>query len=376
MIKVGVFTYLSLYCNFTNYGTVLQAWALQKALKKYFGEVIEPVLIDYCPKAMSSMNPLKPMDNMWDKDTVLRKQCEEILPDIEENYFKFKAFYHDQMQMTKENYDEENILNIAEENISRFICGSDSIWDITEFGWDKCFFAQAENMRQRTIAYSPSFQDSFDAFFIENTDLLIRMFNSFLSIGLREKQSIRAMRQALSIPVEKTIDPTLLLDVDDYECITDDRIVKENYLLYYSRRYNQEMEKTVKRIAKERNLKVVEISIRTANKGEHELFYRAGIEEFLSLVKHADYVITNSYHCMIFAIHFEKEFLVFGREHCNNKIQDLLQVFALDDLFCYVDSPEIKQKISYTDVKARLYALRRNSLEFLGTSIHQLLEAE
>ena len=376
MIKVGVFTYLSLYCNFTNYGTVLQAWALQKALQKHFGKEITPVLIDYCPKAMSSMNPLRPMDNMWDKDTALRKQCEEILPDIEENYYKFKAFYHNRMQMTEKSYNEENIQNIAEEGISHFICGSDSIWDITEFGWDKCFYAQADNMRQRTIAYSPSFQDSFDVFFNNNTDLLIRMFNSFLAIGLREERSIRAMRQALDIPVKKTIDPTLLLDVSDYECITEDRIIKEKYLLYYSRRYNAEMEKTVKRIAKERNLKVVEISIRTANRGEHELFYRAGIEEFLSLIKYADYVITNSYHCLIFAIHYEKDFLVYGREHCNNKIQDLLHAYGLDDHFCYLDSSETKQEISYTDVKARLYALRRNSLEYLEDSVHHLLEVE
>ena len=111
------------------------------------------------------------------------------------------------------------------------------------------------------------------------------------------------------------IDPTLLLEYEDYDVLASDRLVEEKYLLIYSRRYNSKMEDYAERMAKQNGWKIVEISLRATNaeKG-HIMFYQAGVEEFLSLVKHAEFVVTNSFHGIILSAQFRRQFVIFSRE--------------------------------------------------------------
>lgn len=52
MKRIGTVSY-NIYCNFTNYGSALQTWALHQAIKKVAGDMIDPVLVDYCPEIFS-----------------------------------------------------------------------------------------------------------------------------------------------------------------------------------------------------------------------------------------------------------------------------------------------------------------------------------
>lgn len=54
--KIGTISY-NIYCNFTNYGSALQTWALHQAIKKIAGKTITPVLVDYCPEVLSDKDP-------------------------------------------------------------------------------------------------------------------------------------------------------------------------------------------------------------------------------------------------------------------------------------------------------------------------------
>ena len=67
------------------------------------------------------------------------------------------------------------------------------------------------------------------------------------------------------------------------------------------------------------------------NLKKDKMFYEAGVEEFLSLVKNAQFVVTNSFHGMIFSVRFKKQFVIFSREQCNTKISELLEMFGLSD---------------------------------------------
>ena len=91
--RIGIVSY-NIYCNFTNYGSALQSWALCQSIKKIAGNIVEPVLVDYCPEVLADKDPLNPVANMWDKDEESRKMCELTLPAIQENYYKFDKFYH------------------------------------------------------------------------------------------------------------------------------------------------------------------------------------------------------------------------------------------------------------------------------------------
>lgn len=75
MRRIGTISY-NIYCNFTNYGSALQTWALHQAIKKVAENTVEPVLVDYCPEILADKDPLNPFANMWDKDDESRRMCE------------------------------------------------------------------------------------------------------------------------------------------------------------------------------------------------------------------------------------------------------------------------------------------------------------
>ena len=132
------------------------------------------------------------------------------------------------------------------------------------------------------------------------------------------------------------------------------------------------MEKFVDKLAEDRGLKVIEISLRATNAGKHRMYYSAGVEEFLSLVRYADCVVTNSYHCMIFSIIFKRDFYVFSREHCDAKIKELCGELGLSDRFCTGSKITYRDRIHYNDVDAELNKIKNTSLSFLKDSLEKL----
>ena len=378
-INVGIITYSSLHCNFTNYGTVLQAWALMQAIMKteVAGTKIIPWLVDYCPNSMRDKSPLNPIQNMWDTDEKSRKMCELSLPAIRVNFEKIKDFYQNRMNITIHTYCDEDFQKLpALEGIDRFICGSDSIFDIEEFGIDKVFLADKNPMKKHSIAYAPSFQDSFGKLDQKNLQDIERYMGNYLAVGLRDQVPVDYFISR-GIPAVHVCDPTLLLDPEAYHGITSKRLEESPYLLYYSRRYNPEMEQFVQKLAEERKLKVIEISLRALNVDRHRMLYSAGVEEFLSLVRYADCVITNSYHCMIFSVLFEREFYVFSREHCRNKICELLDELGLSSRFCTGSRDDLDcAAIDYESVNRLRVEKQIHSLAFLKKGLELLGNAD
>jgi hypothetical protein len=178
-----------------------------------------------------------------------------------------------------------------------------------------------------------------------------------------------------NVPVKQVLDPTLLLKLDDYRAITGGCQCKEPYILLYARRYNKHMEDYAQRIAKERGLKIVEISLRATNKNlGHEMRYDAGVEEFLSLINNAELVITNSFHGMIFAVQFCKSFIIFSREQCNTKIQELLELFGIRDRLFVTGSEPEPQVIDYDAVHHRIDIARIASISFLTKELTEYLQ--
>ena len=287
----GIISY-NIYCNFTNYGSALQSWALSQAINKIPN--CKSMLIDYCPDVLKNLDPLNPFANMWDKDEESRRMCELTLPAIRKNYKKFDKFYKTRFDKTKNKYTSENFNNVmVENNIDGFVCGSDTIFCIDEFkGFDDGYYANYPCMKNGySVAYAASFGD---AHFNDDTYRILNdRLNNFKAIGLRENAMVDYVRNNVSIPVEKVIDPTLLLTSKEYDVLAEDRLIKEKYVLLYARRYNKKMEEYADKIAKENGWKVVEISLRATNADRHQMFYEAGVEEFLSLVKNAEVVVTN-----------------------------------------------------------------------------------
>ena len=367
MKRIGIVSY-NIYCNFTNYGSALQSWALYNTIKNMG---YTPVLIDYCPEVLADKDPLNPYQNMWDKDEESKKMVELTMPAIRENYKKFDFFYHNRFLRTVKKYTSENFNNvISDEHIDGFVCGADTIFCPDEFGFDDGFYANYEVMRGSSVSYAASFGDPV---FTEKTyQILDERIKNFKALGIRENQMISYLKEHTNVPVQRTIDPTLLLTVEEYESIIAERQFEDKYVLLYSRRYSKIMETYAEELAKNNGWKVVEISLRATNKNKgHIMRYDAGVEEFLSLVKNAEYIITNSFHGMIFSVQFRKSFVVFSREQCDNKIAELLDLFGIPDRI-FITGEETSVPLDYDKVYRNIDEARRYSIEFLKKELELL----
>ena len=366
----GIVSY-NIYCNFTNYGSALQSWALCTAIRQLGQGSYEPVLVDYCPDVLLDSDPLDPFKKMWDKDEESRRMCELSMPAIIENYHKFDRFYHERFDKTKKKYTSENFNDIIEdEGLDGFVCGSDTIFCILEFhGFDDGYFANYNCMKNgRSISYAASFGD---AVFDDTTyPILCDRLQNFKVLGLREDTLIDYVRDHVTVPVKQVLDPTLLLTSADYDLIAERPLIGENYILLYTRRYDPEMEKYAEMLAQKTNCKIVEISLRAENaKKGHIMYYHAGVEEFLSLVKYSQAVITNSYHGLIFGVQYCKPIHIFTREQADKKISNVLEICNLKNRIIRDPNTLNSDMIDYERVHKRIDIKRKMSLEFLDSEL-------
>ncbi len=364
-MKIGTISY-NIYCNFTNYGSALQTWALHQAIKKLGAY---PVLVDYCPDILADKDPLNPFGNMWDKDDESRKMVMLTMPAIRINYEKFDRFYHNRFDRTKKSYTSKNFDTVMQE-VDSFVCGSDTIFCPDEFGFDDGFYANYPCMRGNSVAYAPSFGDPH--FSDEDYVKLNERLQNFKALGLREQMMVPYVSQHVSVPVKKVIDPTLLLTPKDYDTIATEKLVGGSYLLLYARRYNPKMEAYAEKLARENDLHIVDISLRATNAERgHQMFYEAGVEEFLSLVKHAQYIVTNSFHGMIMSVQYKRPFVIFSREQCDTKITELLELFGLSDRML-INGNENCKAVDYASVHERIEKARVQALDFLKMELSLL----
>ena len=324
MKTLGVVSY-NIHCNFTNYGSALQSWALNRMVGRLG---YKPVLMDYCPDVLRDANPLDPFKKMWDKDAESRRMCELTMPAIHENYNKFDRFYTERFNRSHSYTSVSFNECVAAEGLDGFVCGSDTIFCPDEFGIDDGYYANYSCMRGRSISYAASFGDPH--FTTETYALLDARLKNFRAIGIRESGMVSYIKQRVNVPVSPVIDPTLLLSATDFDELAQEPKNCEPYLLLYARRYNPKMEAYAIDLAKKNGWRIVEISLRATNAERgHEMRYDAGVEEFVGLVKYASYVVTNSYHGMIVAIHYHCPFDVFSREQCDTKIDEVLSRLEL-----------------------------------------------
>ena len=370
MKTVGIVSY-NIHCNFTNYGSALQSWALCRTIERLG---YKPVLMDYCPDVLRDANPLDPFKKMWDKDEESRRMCELTMPAIRENYKKFDRFYAERFNRSRA-YTSENFNDcVGVEGLDGFVCGSDTIFCIDEFkGFEDGYYANYPCMKGRSVAYAASFGDSH--FQPSDYDILKDRLQNFKAIALRENLMAPYVSAHANIPVARVTDPTLLLNTEDYNSIASSGNATSSgkYLLLYTRRYNPKLESFAINYAAEHGLHVVEISLRAKNADiGHEMRYDAGVEEFLSLMRGASFVVTNSFHGLIFAVQYSRPFAVFSRESGDSKIGEVLDLFGLSDRLIH-DGAEYKDReLNFAKVHERIDAARHQSIEFLKMELSLL----
>lgn len=354
-----------------NYGSVLQAYATQKIIEKYG---FECEIINYFPDRMrikSMLRRIKDKNEKFKNSLLLRTIARIIiLPSYFVRFSSFKKFYK-YLNMTNYEYHSNNEIKNNLPIADIYCTGSDQVWN-SEWneGIDKALFLDFVPKNKRKIAYAASFGKSeLQKNEIEETKQLLKKYDR---ISLREKSGVDICKQMGFENTINVLDPTLLLSGDEWGKISSNRYVNQNYILVYNLNRNKKIDKYAENLSKKTGLKIFYLSYQL-----HE-FYKKGkmicnpiVEDFLSLVKNAKYVITDSFHATAFSINFNVDFIIVYPEKYSTRLQNILELLDLENRVAENenDMDIIKIKIDYKKVSKIMLSIRQKSLEWLKNSL-------
>lgn len=208
-----------------------------------------------------------------------------------------------------------------------YIAGSDQVWNPIWAGQDYHFltFAPAE----KRIAFAASF--GVEALEQEAAERFGRRLTDFKYISVREPSGARLVRQLTGKAADVVLDPTLLLAREEWKKLAKkpDVALPEHYVLSFF--LGEEPKQALDAFAEKQGLPILHL-----NQEEYPDLYVLDPAEFLYVVEYADYVLTDSFHGMVFAIKFEREFYVFhrkqrGMENMFGRIGELLKWLGLSE---------------------------------------------
>lgn len=329
-MKIGVITFSQ---TKDNYGQILQCYAMQKYLQK-LGH--HPFLIQYIspapPKAhfkISKLGIYFKNFSVYIKWFFLNRALEKQKIAYEESTKgvdrKFSQFLKENIELTPI-YTKEQLKNNPPE-ASAYICGSDQIWK-----YDDIYYLSFVPQGKMRIAYAPSFGGE-SHFPIETERMIKQELESFSFLGIREELGVKLCHRLGFLEAVKVVDPTLLLSKEDYDKVKSN-IHDKNYIFVYL--LGNPTECTIDEIqnyAKSLKKKVIYV----CSQGKHDSYDKtyATIEEWLGYISNADIIITNSFHCIVFSLIYNRQFVALplnkGYEKMNGRLVDLLYNIGLEN---------------------------------------------
>ena len=371
MKKIGILTYHKQY----NYGTVLQAYALQKYISNKFDVDIE--IIDYTAKNeyvgkklfLTRVKRIGFYISHLSKYIILYLNKNNQRKRIEE----FEQFFLKDLVMSAKSLETQKEIANYCKKYDAIIIGSDQTWNPYVGQVEDFLINYITNEKIIKLSYAPSI--GIKRIPDDYKDLYAEALSKFKALSCREFQGAKNLSSILNRNVEFVLDPTLLLNKDQWGAVASEVFIKDPYLLVYFLGDNKEYRKFVEKIALMKGLKIVALPMSYLEMKKENIDKQyVGPKSFLSLVKNAALICTDSFHGTMFSINFEKQFIVFPKrsnkdiKSDNSRIYDALKVFDLEDCLWNGASFIIKN-IDYVEVNQKLEKLRNMSYKYLEKAL-------
>lgn len=355
-----------------NYGALLHSYAFQFFLRRC--GIKQAEIIDYVTPYLENYKfccPIKQIRTKCGKREVVRFLVHDYYWYLK-RYLKFKRFIKKHITKTTKRYTQTSL---EVEDLSKYdaiVCESDVIWtpQLTKGRFDRSFFAALDSMKTlKRIAYSASMGD------IDYTEENYKEFAELIShldyISCRESYAKPVIERFTDKEVEHVLDPVMLLLADDYGPIIGRKVCKNPYLLLYLPvNDNNALRENARNFAKSRNLRIVEISTKIQRNNKNDLtILDAGIEQFLSAIKYAEVIFTNSFHAICFSIIFEKEFYAFSRKY-SGKVLDICDQMEIPERYFADDRFVERSPIDYQHVRAVWQKKRDKSISWIINALN------
>ena len=368
-----------------NYGTKLQAYAVQEKIKElgYDCEIINfnrksdlrlsRLFLRYCNIQFihSKLDKKKSDNNIQNKDDI--KKRNNAINSFDLNHYK----------LTPEIKGYKNLADYSKK-YEALICGSDQIWlpSSINIPTSTLEFASKDI---RKIAFAPSFGIS------EIPKNKINQYKKFLNnldyISVREITGANLVKELVGKDAKNILDPTLTVNRKTWDELCEERKTKidEKYIFCYFLGTNKEHRESVYNFAKEKGLKIVTMPhFKRYNECDETLtdiqLYDVTPCDFISLIRNAEYICTDSFHSTVFSILYHKNFYTFERfsssdkMSANSRIHSLLGLLNMKDRILTSNNNYkiTDKKINYDEVEKRLGELRKETDDYLKEALKGL----
>lgn len=363
-MKIGILTWL----HNGNYGSILQAYALQKALRN---QGYQTENIDYAPSAVKKVenliknkNSLKLFLEKW--DAYCAKKVAGSPRELSEKQKKFDDFRENYINITRRYSSPKEVATIDGE-YDAYICGSDQIWSPVLL--NPVFYFDFLSDTERKIAYACSFGVS--SIKGKKATKITNYLNRFDYISVRESSGCEIVKKLTSKVVPVMPDPTLLLRRTDWDKVSKYNLNLNKYIFCYFLSWNEDYWKYVENVSQQLGYQIVIVpSVKQTYQVDAKILKNIGPEEWVGLVKNASYVITDSFHGTVFSIIYNKPFTVLKRFSDDNPRSQNSRIYTLLEHYNLTNRLGINTNIfnlqEYTKVNFQVEYDRRYALEWLN----------
>ena len=367
-MRIGILT-LPLH---TNYGGILQAYALQTVLERMGHQV---VILDrpFHRNGLTFCMKVKAYPKRLIKKYLLRRKNvrifqEEYIDKVQPIVEKYtRMFIHKYLHIRKV----ADMWTLSEHDFDMLVVGSDQVWRPTSHvSIYNSYLDFAERWNVKRMAYAASFgTDNWEYTSVEAEKCkhLVQLFDK---VTVREKSGVGLCLEKFGIHADFVLDPIMLLDSKDYMHLFDDdkASTDKHILLVYILDMNEEKKALVNRIAKQKQLIPLFVNSEVENlQANLEKRIQPPVENWLKGFYEADFVITDSFHACVFSILFNKPFVVYGNKSRGlARFSSLLSTFHLENRFIssaeeYKELPDI----DFVSVNKVLNQMRDTSIKYL-----------
>ena len=357
-MKLGIVTIM----DYGNYGNRLQNYALSHVLRKKFGcDAVS--LASYQEKAFYNGHYVS-----WVKDHIAQMSC--LFPSFAEKRFgpnmtrstNFRRWSRKYIP-TRNFYECSALSESLNREFDMFFAGSDQIWNyhFSSGRFDDYFLRFAQDRKKAAV--SGSF--GVDSIPEEWKQTYIDGLSSFAHLSVREEAGQQIIKGLLDRDVPVLIDPTMALTKEEWKAVARKPRVDTTkpYVLKY---YLGDDDGSIDAWAAENGYAVYPL----LDPSRPEL-YSAGPGEFISLIENAALVCSDSFHCCVFSILFQRPFAVYARRGTGNymtsRLDTLLGTFGLENRWVHKLAPEEYLNCDFTHTGPILERERARFFDYIRT---------
>lgn len=339
--------------NVKNYGSILQAYATQN----YFKELgLDPILIDY-------RRPWETSLGYWFylNDKSLKGIARNIMyfPSKILQLYIFKNFQKKYLTLTHQTYVKKADFESTPIHADIYCTGSDQVWNS---GWNEgvitAYFLDFIHIKSKKISFAASFGCS--NLTNKDKDIIKPLLDKYSLITVREEPSVDMLKNTFGLDAYEILDPTLQLSGDFWRNLCNPkRLIRKPYVLIIQLNRNHIFDNLAQQFVSNKKLKLVRLCLRVDQAilpGKSVIIPK--VEDYIRLIRDAEYVLTDSFHAVSFCLNLEKQFYVYFPSQYSERLKSILSIMQLTNRELALAN-NYDDEIDYREIQKILFAKRK-----------------